>query len=258
MNENEYLARTLNSQLQRNLPVVLVSLLNLKGSSPRHEGSKMIVTTDGKSHGTIGGSLLEASAISKAKKTLVEKQPELYRFEMTDTSTGAEGMMCGGTAEILLDYVAASSTNRQLAEYWLQAVSEGKDCFLITCFTGTDRSVWIGGRSLIFLDGKVVGDTPLDNEETGKIREALRTVTGAAVIESGDWNVLIDPMRKLKTLYLFGGGHVAVPTAHIAAMAGFRVVVVDDRPDTPMQSGFPMPGKSLSPGTSLMASKNSR
>jgi xanthine dehydrogenase accessory factor len=58
----------------------------------------------------------------------------------------------------------------------------------------------------------------------------------------GDWNFLIDPMRKLKTLYLFGGGHVAVPTVHIAAMAGFRVVVVDDRLDYANRSVFPMPG----------------
>ena len=40
-------------------PVVLVSILSLQGSTPRHNGAKMLVGADGKGYGTIGGSLYE-------------------------------------------------------------------------------------------------------------------------------------------------------------------------------------------------------
>lgn len=239
MNENEYLAGILNDQFKKDLPAVLVSLLNLKGSSPRHEGSKLLVTADGKSYGTIGGSILEASAIKKAQYALKIKKPDLFRFDMAATGTGAEGMMCGGNAEVLLGYLEPSSANKKLAEQWLAAVTGGKDCFLLTFFSGDEGDIKIGGRSLMFKDGTLLGDLPLDEAAAGKIKEALRTVTSATVLQAEDWNVLIDPMRKLKTLYLFGGGHVAVPTAHIAAMAGFRVVVVDDRPEYANAERFP-------------------
>jgi xanthine dehydrogenase accessory factor len=52
-------------------------------------------------------------------------------------------------------------------------------------------------------------------------------------------------MRKLKTLYCFGGGHVAVPTAHLAALVGFRLVVIDDRPDYANKERFPEADKVL-------------
>ena len=71
MNENEYLAGTINRQLEAGLPVVLVSIINLEGSTPRHRGTKMVVTADGKSYGTIGGSLIEAEAIRESKDVLV-------------------------------------------------------------------------------------------------------------------------------------------------------------------------------------------
>ncbi len=118
-------------------------------------------------------------------------------------------------------------------------MTEGKDCFLLTCYSGNETSVRIGGRALMLPDGSILGRLPLDGESIGKIKGALRTITSSTVLKVGDWNFLIDPMRKLKTLYLFGGGHVAVPTVHIAAMAGFRVVVVDDRLDYANPERFP-------------------
>jgi xanthine/CO dehydrogenase XdhC/CoxF family maturation factor len=54
MDENEILVRMMCERFQREEPVVLVSLLNLKGSSPRHEGSKMLVSEDGKPAGLSG------------------------------------------------------------------------------------------------------------------------------------------------------------------------------------------------------------
>jgi xanthine dehydrogenase accessory factor len=43
----------------------------------------------------------------------------------------------------------------------------------------------------------------------------------------------------LKTVFLFGAGHVAVPTAHIAALVGFGVIVIDDRPEFANAERFP-------------------
>jgi xanthine dehydrogenase accessory factor len=43
----------------------------------------------------------------------------------------------------------------------------------------------------------------------------------------------------MKTLYCFGGGHVAVPTAQLASLVGFRVVVIDDRPEFANFERFP-------------------
>ncbi len=70
MNENEYIAGIARQQLDKGLPVVLVSIMSLQGSTPRHSGTKMLAAADGKSYGTIGGSLIEAAAVAESKKVI--------------------------------------------------------------------------------------------------------------------------------------------------------------------------------------------
>ena len=74
MNENEYLARMINEQLEAGSPLVLISIISLQGSTPRHSGTKMVVGADGKAYGTIGGSLIEAAAIREAQRRFICRQ----------------------------------------------------------------------------------------------------------------------------------------------------------------------------------------
>ena len=41
------------------------------------------------------------------------------------------------------------------------------------------------------------------------------------------------------SLLVVGGGHVAMPVAEIGHLCGFRVVVLDDRPDMVSEARFP-------------------
>lgn len=43
--------------------------------------------------------------------------------------------------------------------------------------------------------------------------------------------VMIDPYLETPELVIFGGGHIAQPLANIGRLLGYRVTVVDDRPD---------------------------
>jgi xanthine dehydrogenase accessory factor len=51
--------------------------------------------------------------------------------------------------------------------------------------------------------------------------------------------VFFDPLTVPQSLFIAGGGHIAVPLADMAAQAGFRVVVVDDRPEFSGSDRFP-------------------
>jgi xanthine dehydrogenase accessory factor len=51
--------------------------------------------------------------------------------------------------------------------------------------------------------------------------------------------VVVEPSASVSTAYLFGAGHVAQPTAHLAAMVGFQVWVLDDRKDYVNPERFP-------------------
>jgi xanthine dehydrogenase accessory factor len=238
MNEIEFLAKTVNEQLEAGRPMVLVSIISMQGSTPRHSGTKMVVGADGKSYGTIGGSLLEAAAIKESRRVLTTKKSRIMSYDLTGKDPTAPGMICGGKAEILLDYLAVTPGNRQFSGQWREIMQRGKDYYLLTYLKGEGDSVEISGHSIINADGSpFLTQSPAP--DIGKIKPELHTVSTTAVLPIGDRRVMVDRIRRLKTLYCFGAGHVAVPTAHLAALTGFRVVVIDDRPEFANEERFP-------------------
>jgi xanthine dehydrogenase accessory factor len=237
MNENEYLVTLVRDQLEKGAPLVLVSILSFRGSTPRHSGAKMVVDAAGKSYGTIGGSLIEATAIQESHEVLASAQSKIISFNLTGKDASAPGMICGGKAELLLDYLSASPENRAFAGCWYEAVRRGKDFFLLTHIGGTGNQVF--GRAVLLVDGSMSDCRSLTPSDVEKLKSELHNISRSAVLQVGNSRVLVDRVRKLKTLYCFGAGHVAVPTAHLAALVGFRVVVLDDRPEYANAERFP-------------------
>ena len=90
------------------LPLVIATIVGRSGSGPRQEGSKMLVFKDGSIAGTIGGGGLEAKSIAEAVKMLEGglTKPQLIHFEMTNQDAYREGMVCGGTADVLLEVIS--------------------------------------------------------------------------------------------------------------------------------------------------------
>lgn len=86
---------------------VLVTIVSKKGSTPRSEGTKMLVFPDGKQIGTIGGGCVEAEIIQKSLSLLDSHstEPELYKLDMMGQNAEDEGMICGGINEVLLEKI---------------------------------------------------------------------------------------------------------------------------------------------------------
>jgi len=61
----------------------------------------------------------------------------------------------------------------------------------------------------------------------------------AAMICGGQMDVFLEPILSQETLYLFGAGHISQSTAAMAKMLGFRVVVIDPRPEYNNIDRFP-------------------
>jgi xanthine dehydrogenase accessory factor len=154
-------------------------------------------------------------------------------------------MICGGRAEILLDYMAASPENREFARRWYDMMHQGKDFHLLTHLQGDEAAFRVLGHSILDADGNISSGTSLTAADVAELKPELHNVTHTAVLPLGKTRVVVDRLRRLKTLYCFGAGHVAVPTARLAALVGFRVVVVDDRAEYANAARFPEADKIL-------------
>jgi xanthine dehydrogenase accessory factor len=67
-----------------------------------------------------------------------------------------------------------------------------------------------------------------------RARDGIRTVDGAEPYE-----LYVEIRRPLRELVVVGAGHVAQPMAHLGALLGYRVTVLDDRPDFATRERFP-------------------
>jgi xanthine dehydrogenase accessory factor len=90
-------------------PGILCTIVSTQGSTPRREGSKMLVYKDGETSGTIGGGEMENRVIGEALEALSEGKPRLIRYSMVDPSRGDPGV-CGGQLQIYIEPILPMKT----------------------------------------------------------------------------------------------------------------------------------------------------
>ena len=88
----------------------LATIVSATGSTPREEGAKMLVRADGSILGTIGGGSLEAQVIAEAIKVIGQGKPKQLHFSLTAKEVEAEGMLCGGEAEVFIEPILTTPT----------------------------------------------------------------------------------------------------------------------------------------------------
>lgn len=88
---------------------VLCTIIQSRGSTPRHEGSKMLVFADGRFIGTVGGGEVEQRVIVEALAALEEGRSRLLSYDMVDPSQGDPGV-CGGQLEIYVEPILPKPT----------------------------------------------------------------------------------------------------------------------------------------------------
>ena len=81
---------------------VLATVISTDRSVPRHAGSKMLITDDGRRIGSIGGGEMEARVAAEADACLAEGTPRLLDYQLVDPGDGDPGV-CGGRATILME-----------------------------------------------------------------------------------------------------------------------------------------------------------
>ncbi len=82
--------------------MALATVIQTKGSVPRHEGSKMLVFADARIEGTIGGGDMEARVIKEALKSLEDGRCRVLSYAFRNIEKGDVGV-CGGEVEIFLE-----------------------------------------------------------------------------------------------------------------------------------------------------------
>ena len=218
---------------------VYAAIISEKGSTPRSTGAKMLILKDG-IYDTIGGGAVEADVIALARnEVFYDHQPRIRSYDMSGALAADSDLICGGTGEVLLDYIDASDPNNQLIfQKAAEAAKAGQEAWLVTILDQRLEAAYPRQFCLTMAEGEVIGafheTTYLDKDVIcSPMRGSLHGEMLPGV------RFIADPIHYGGSVYLFGAGHVSKETAALARRVGFQVVVLDDRSEFANSQRFP-------------------
>lgn len=191
---------TLSERQDSETVFVLVTVGEVKGSSPRETGTKMLVD-EHRVQGTIGGGNLEFFAIEHAR-TLLRQNNQNQITQHTTPLTPQYDQCCGGVVQLLFETVNPKTSN------WLRdlkkCLSESRQACLVT--------------------------------DLKQNRRFIQPLSESKGIEQSQWqresSRLIEPVQK-QTLpvFIFGTGHVGKAIIQQLQNLDVHITAIDNRAD---------------------------
>jgi len=227
---------------------VLATIIKLTGSGPRGAGTKFLILEDGSYVGTIGGGLLEARVLEAAKKVFATRAPIRVSLNLMGKDVAETDMICGGDVDIFLEPLLPGNEDQiQVFQKILNIHKRGGAGILVTV-VNTDR--WrkeMVPRLFLSPDAERTGNLPgmraIEEELAKNMPLWLKRREPRLVVSSDDLGgsveLFVEPILADPVLYIFGGGHVSAQIIPLASRVGFKVEVIDDRPEFADPVKFP-------------------
>ncbi len=134
--------------------------------------------------------------------------------------------------------------------------SESKPFALLTIISENGSAPrMIGAKMIVQQDGSMIGTIGGGRLEKQAVEDALGAISegtsvlkkykltpekgGLGMLCGGEVEVFIDVSRPSPSLLILGGGHIAQELHYFAPRLGFRVIVVDNRPEFATKERFP-------------------
>ena len=229
--------------LEEGQPCVLATVVRTKGSTPQKSGAMLLVRDDGSGLGTLGGGCVEGDIWFAAQEILRNHGgPEFKDYFLNEDIAARDGLVCGGTMYFYLEPFREAADFAEVGQELLDAYNGGEPVALATVVNVPPGVQGLGAKLLLRSGGQVsgtLGDPELDQRAMDLCRQVADVGNIESFITDAGVEVFIEGFTTPPTLVMVGGGHVGKATADLATTLGYRVVVVDDRPEFSNSGRFP-------------------
>ena len=224
-------------------PCVLATVVRTKGSTPQKAGAMLLVKDDGSGLGTLGGGCVEGDIWFAAREMLRDGSgPEFKDYYLNEDIAARDGLVCGGTMYFYLEPLRSLDDFLPLGDEILEAYDGGEPVSLATVVNSPNRPESLGAKLLLRADGTVsgsLGSETLD-EPALEVAQRVAAIGNTESISTEDGTeIFVEGFTTPPTLVMVGGGHVGKATADLANILGYRVYIVDDRPEFSNDERFP-------------------
>jgi xanthine dehydrogenase accessory factor len=239
MNETQEVLDALSRHSKEGRPAALATIFEVKGSTYRRPGARLLVSDDGAMVGNLSGGCLEGEVQDVARDVMQSGQPRVVNYDLTadDEVVWGWGLGCNGAIGV---FVEPAENAFGVSDALRTAIDREQPVVLATVLESETGGVSPGARLLV-LEDRVDGSIGAGGVN-GAVAQAARDALAAGRSSTGHleglrvfFEVVEPPLR----LLLCGAGHDAIPLARVAAGLGWRVVIVDDRESMLTSERFP-------------------
>lgn len=196
----------IENKLTEGKSIYLLINIDSKGSSPGRRGFGMAVCSDGNLQGSIGGGVMEYRLVEQCKAMLQSNQyniiakKQVHKGSVTDGS----GMICSGEQTVaIIPFISSDLKNVKL---------------ITSCLANKKTGIFeLTNEGYSFVLSQNVGDIQYK----------------CSITDENNW-VYTEVIGHRNTLYIIGAGHVGFAVSKLFSQLGFKVVVIDNRPDLDM------------------------
>jgi xanthine dehydrogenase accessory factor len=209
------------------VPAALATVVDVRGSSYRLPGARMLIDEAGESFGMVSGGCLEADLLERSRRVLRTGDAEVivYDTRATDDTVFGLNLGCRGVVRILLEPADAALfgflRNRLSSRYGAAVAT------LIESHAGGLRA----GTRLMVDERGFVGSGFDRATESAIVEESFLAIeeerSRLCRLECGE--IFVEYLAPPMPLVVFGAGSDAVPLVRFAKDLGWRVTLVDHR-----------------------------
>lgn len=230
-------------------PVALATIIDVRGSTYRREGARLLVCGSGRLVGNISGGCLEGDVATAAREVMETGSPKVLLYDLTadDDAVWGLGLGCNGAIEVFVEATRADDT------LWdaVRSALEGAEAVAVATAVRGAGPVRAGCRMVVWPDGRRLGTlskpgAPIlrsaDDEAAALAQASLANLRSGIHLVStpqGAARVFVEVMRPPLKLLVCGAGHDAIPVVRFGSLLGWRVLVLDRREALLSRERFP-------------------
>jgi xanthine dehydrogenase accessory factor len=222
----------LNAVWERGEKAAMLMITEVRGSSYRRPGTKMMISSDGQIFGTLSGGCLESDLAEWAKIAIEQNKPMTRSYNLSENDLWGLGIGCKGSLDVLILPIERESL------FWNKLKEEVcKNQIITLVFDINSGEGWLlnDHNQVLAQNGEnLSGDLLNDISSVGKQEKQF-----ANVVNEGNNRFVIDTVFPLQRVVVSGAGHDAVPVVELAIKSNFDVIVLDPRTQFNQESRFP-------------------
>jgi len=211
----------------------VATVVQVRGSSYRSPGARMLITDDGRWVGSISGGCLEGDALRQARQVMIDKTPQTVTYDTREGSNQNLGISlgCNGIIDVLIEPLDDHDTLGTVSLYKTLAAASSA-LAVATVFDGPANEI---GRKILYAEDSGVLGNVVDTRLRERLKQDLQMLLHERMsharqyeIQGVSYQVFVELVQPAVSLIIFGGGFDARPVSHLAKTLGWDVTVTDE------------------------------